>query len=384
MTSNTPSIGDIVALRSHPYYSDQTNILIGGETQLISPLMIVVETVGDAQNSFDENVGMQIQEKGKSCQCKCIWYSTKSHQFEEAWLSSKALKKITPKDLNHTIHKQQFISKSIGYGSLVTLKTTFLEIAKQKSSFSIESNREKSTINPVLSFLSPVMQVIGTSKIDSKEPKFDSKTGNARSVSELLVKCKWFNSSSDKMSEKLLPIEALISIPSIDDTLFNKIEVLIKSSTSIKLKIGNKRTILTPQKIKYTHGFYSVVGYDHLQNRTINVEILNLKKTLKEHKLIQERFPNFQLEEYPSTQIKTGIKKAIEQKTYIRIKYRDRAGNVTTRTVEPYKTHVVNEPSHPDSTYLVAHCLLRNAERYFRIERISSVEIFNLKYPTTR
>lgn len=382
MTSNTPSIGDIVALRSHPYYSDQTNILIGGETQLISPLMIVVETVGDTQNSFDENVGMQIQEKGESCQCKCIWYSTKSHQFEESWLSSKALKKITSKNLNHTIDKQQFIDKSIGYGSLVTLKTTSLEIAKQKSSFSIESNREKSTINPVLSFLSPVMQVIGTSKSDSKEPKFDSKTGKARSVSELLVKCKWFNSSSDKMSEKLLPIEALISIPPINEELFSKIEKLIKSPTSIKLKIGDEETIFTPQKIKYTHGFYSVVGYDHLQNRTINVEILNLDNPLEEYKLIQERFPCFNLEKHPETQIETGIKKAIEQKNYIRIKYRDRAGNVTTRTVKPHRTHVVSEPSPIDSVYLVAHCLLRNAERYFRIERISSVEIFNLKYST--
>lgn len=154
MTSNTPSIGDIVALNSHPYHSTQTNILIGGEPQLTSPLMVVVETVGDAQNSFDENVGMQIHDKGKSCQCKCIWYSTKSHQFEEVWISSKVLKKTTPKDLNHTIDKQKFIDKSIGYGSLVTLKTSALEIAKQKSSISIESNREKSTINPILSLFS--------------------------------------------------------------------------------------------------------------------------------------------------------------------------------------------------------------------------------------
>lgn len=381
MASNIPSIGDIVALNSHPYHSTQTNILIGGESQLISPLMVVVETVGDAQNSFDENVGMQIHDKGKSCQCKCIWYSTKSHQFEEVWISSKVLKKITPKDLNHTIDKQKFIDKSIGYGSLVTLKTTTLEIAKQKSSISIESNREKSTINPILSFLSPVMQIIGTGKSDSKEPKFDSKTGNARRISELLVKCKWFNGSSDKMSEKLIPIEALVLLPTVDTGTLKQIEEFITSQTTLIVKIDTKKTIFTPERLKYTHGFYSVLGYDHLKNRVIEVKFSDIEMPFEKYELIQERYPNFKLEEHPDSQIETGIKKAISQKKYIRIKYKDRIGNVTTRTVSPYDIHIILEPFTNDSIYLIGYCLLRNAERYFKIERILSLEIFNLECP---
>lgn len=380
MTSNTPSIGDIVALNSHPYHSTQTNILIGGEPQLTSPLMVVVETVSDAQNLFDENVGMQIHDKGKSCQCKCIWYSTKSHQFEEVWISSKVLKKITPKDFNHTIDKQKFIDKSIGYGSLVTLKTTALEIAKQKSSISIESNREKPTINPILSFLSPVMQVIGTGKSDSKEPKFDSKTGNARRISELLVKCKWFNGSSDKMSEKLIPIEALVLLPTVDTGTLKQIEEFITSETTLIVKIDTKATIFKPTKLKYTHGFYSVLGNDRLQNREIEVNFSDLKVPFEEYELYQERYPNFKLEEHPSTQIETGIKRAILQKKYIRIKYKDRTGNVTTRTVAPNDTHIVPEPFTDDGIYLIGYCLLRKAERYFKIDRILSLEIFNLEY----
>ncbi|WP_028525683.1 WYL domain-containing protein [Runella limosa] len=373
MPSNTPSIGDIVALNSHPYSPNQTNILIGGEPQLISPLLIVVEIVGDTQNSFDENIGMQIQEKGTSCQCKCIWYSTKSHQFDEAWLSSKVLKIIKiqePKDS---------IVKSIEYGTLVTLKSAQLELSKQKSSFSIESQREKPTINPVLSFVSPVMQVIGTNKNDSKEPKFDSKTGNARSISELLVKCKWFNSSSDKMSEKLIPVEALVLIPNVDDNLLKQIEIFITSKTCLKVKLDTKETIFSPQKLKYTHGFYSVVGYDHLQNRITDVELSNFNTVVEMKDSVEERFPNFKLDEQPDSQIETGIKKAIEQKKYIRIKYKDRVGNVTTRTVVPNNT--ISEPVTHKSIYLISYCLLRNAERYFNIESIVSLEILNLEHP---
>jgi uncharacterized protein YodC (DUF2158 family) len=373
-TTIKPSIGDIVALKSHPYSSTQHDILIGGESQLLSPLMIVVETVGDAHHSYDENIGMQIQEKGKTCQCKCIWYSTKSHQFEETWLSSKVLKKIKAQE------KSDSIVKSIEYGTLVTLKSAKLELSKQKSSFLIESQREKSTINPVLSFVSPVMQVIGTSKSDSKDPKFDSKTGNARSVSELLVKCKWFNGSSDKMSEKLIPIEALVILPPVDEDVLNQIEGLIASKSYLKVKIGSKETVFTPQKIKYTHGFYSIVGYDHLQNRVIEIELGDLKMPFEKYELVQELYPNFKLEEHPDSQIETGIKKAISQKKYIRIKYKDRIGNVTTRTVSPYDTHIILEPFTNDSIYLIGYCLLRNAERYFKIERILSLEIFSLEY----
>ncbi len=374
MPSNTPTIGDIVALNSHPYHSTQTDILIGGEPQLIPPLMIVVEIVGDANHSYDENIGMQIQEKGKSCQCKCIWYSTKSHQFEEAWLSSKVLKSIKIQETKDSI------VKSIEYGSLVTLKSAQLELSKQKSSFSIESQREKPTINPFLSFVSPVMQVIGTKKNDSKEPKFDSKTGNARSISELLVKCKWFNSSSDKMSEKLIPIEALVIIPPVDEDVLNQIQGLIASKSYLKVKIGSKEIVFTPQRIKYTHGFYSVFGYDHLQNRVIEIELGDLQMPFEKYELIQELYPNFKLDEHPDSQIEAGIKKAIEQKKYIRIKYKDRVGNVTKRTVAPNDTHIILEPFTNDSIYLIGYCLLRNAERYFKIDRISSLEIFDFEY----
>ena len=66
-------LGDVVALSSHPFTSSNHSILIGGEPQLISPLMIIVEIIGDSQNLYDENVGNQIQGKGGlTAQCKCI------------------------------------------------------------------------------------------------------------------------------------------------------------------------------------------------------------------------------------------------------------------------------------------------------------------------
>ena len=133
-TTNTEKhsfkLGDIVALSSHPFTSSKHDILIGGEPQLISPLMIIVEILGDVQNLYDENVGNQIQGKGGvTAQCKCMWYSSKSFQFEEALISSKLLKKI--QEDNDFVLKEKDVNgkyQHLQIGTSVTIGTAQLEI----------------------------------------------------------------------------------------------------------------------------------------------------------------------------------------------------------------------------------------------------------------
>jgi hypothetical protein len=81
------SLGDIVALNSHPYDQFLTSVIISGEPQLLSPLMVIIEVLNDTRNQYDEKTGEEISKTGNS-QCKCIWFSNKSHQFEETWVSS--------------------------------------------------------------------------------------------------------------------------------------------------------------------------------------------------------------------------------------------------------------------------------------------------------
>lgn len=375
------SIGDIVALSSHPFTSLQHDILIGGEPQLTSPLMIIVEIVGDSQNLYDVNVGNQIQGKfGSTAQCKCIWYSSKSFQFEEAWVSSKLLKKIQEKDSTLIEKDDDGKYKHLPIGTSVTLCTAQLELKKLKSSYKNEGGKERSSINPVLSFVSPLMQIIGTCKNDSKEPRYDSKTGNKkREVSELLIKCKWFNPSFEKMSEKLIPIEALTLIPTTDAVKLEKIGDFIKINKSFELELNKIKTIIKPDKIKFIHGVYYLLAYNFLTNKNESISIDNTLVLPKESsERYSVRIPNFKVEglkeESYLEQLKIVIEKAKTDSLYIRIKYKDRNSNVTVRTIKEFKIVEVN-----DGSYLVGYCMLRNAERNFHFERIQFLEVLNLK-----
>lgn len=380
--SHNFKLGDIAALSSHPFTSSQHDILIGGEPQLISPLMIIVEILGDVQNLYDENVGNQIQGKGgTNAQCKCMWYSSKSFQFEEALISSKLLKKI--EDINDFMLKEKDVNGKYKYlqiGTSVTLYTAQLELKKFKSSYKNEGGKERSSINPLLSFVSPIMQIIGTSKNESKEPLFDAKTGNKkREISELLVKCKWFNPSSEKMSEKLIPIEALSIIPEVDEEKLNKIAYFIEKGEHIIIKSNNRETIIKPDNIKCTHGFYKLCGFDYLANK---VEEFSIDEGLeipgKNVDSFKIKIPNFKNEEYRNKtypeQLKMAIGDAEKNNSYVRIKYGDRNGNVTLRTIRGFS---INK----EGTYLIGHCILRNAERNFHFERIQFLEVLNLKQP---
>jgi hypothetical protein len=384
--SHNFKLGDIVALSSHPFTSSQHDILIGGEPQLISPLMIIVEILRDVQNLYDENVGNQIQGKGgTTAQCKCMWYSSKSFQFEEALISSKLLKKI--EDINDFMLKEKDDSGKYKYlqiGTSVTLYTAQLELKKFKSSYKSEGGKEKSSINPLLSFVSPIMQIIGTSKNESKEPLFDAKTGNKkREVSELLIKCKWFNPSSEKMSEKLIPIEALSIIPKVDEDTLDKIATFIEKGDHIVVKYKGRKTIIKPLNIRCIHGFYKLSGYDYLTNKIENFSIG--EKLIIPKKNIDKRcidiVPNVKVNMTHVEQLEAVILKAENDKNYVRIKYKDRNGNVTVRTIEGFETNKSD-----GSNYLVGKCLLRNDMRNFVIskDKIHFLEVLNLKQPVLK
>ncbi|MDI9868584.1 WYL domain-containing protein [Flectobacillus roseus] len=371
-------VGDIVALRSHPYTNFQHKVLISGEPQLISPLMVIVESIGDLQDVHDEFTGINLQKKGETSNCKCVWYSSKSAQFEEAWLSSKLLKLIQ--------EKVETVSEEIVIGTIVTLSTAQLELSKVKSSLNIEDEKVRTNLNPLLSFVSPLMQVIGVPKNDKKEALYDVKTGNKkREISKQLIKCKWFNPSSDKMSEALIPIEALSIIPAIEEEKLNKYATYVKNKQHILIRIEGSQTILLPQKIKYLHGIYSIVGYDYIENKTHAFEILKLTNPDELPNPFINYAPNFDNEEIRVLSIRDQIRQLInygsEESKYLRIRYKDINNNLTIRTIKQYSIESININDTPIE-YLAGFCKLRKDERHFQLDRIQSVEILNISYPT--
>jgi len=394
-------IGSIVALKSHPYTALDSSISFGGDQQSISPLMIIVETIIDSTNLFDENLGFQSQIKGKSSQCKCLWFSTKSNQFEETWLSSNLIK-LVPLDVHQNykslsklkFHKvnsnneDQEVSENSTYegtnieidaGGLVVLITAALEAKKEEVNYSINDN--KKNIKSINSFVSPVMQVIGTKKFESKEPRFNSKTGSIRQTPDILFKCKWYNHSSEKFSEKLLPAEALTSANIVNEENLKKLNDFTKERKLLLIKYNNKEVIFLPLNIKYTHGFFHLIGFDYITNKIHNYDISKFESLLAKNDPILTSSPSLNIKQPFIDQIENTIKEAQLNSNYIRIKYRDRVGKVTFRTIKDYQIDFFSDDSTKNSVkYLAGYCLLRNEERHFHLERIFLIEVLNIKF----
>jgi uncharacterized protein YodC (DUF2158 family) len=355
------SLGSIVTLHTHPYSSANTKVIILGDHQTIPPLMVVVEILNETKTLYDEHTGNQISDKN-SGQCKCIWYSTKSNQFEEAWLSKKLLKIIE----TNTDPEEQ-----IQVDSLVAIKTLNLEYHKQKSSVSIDGNTNKSsaTVTQLLTFVSPIMQVLEIKKHEDKETKYDSKSGlQRRFTTQQMVKCKWYNPATDKMSEKLIPIEALMQINLASEELLQKARFAIDNNKYYNLD----NRLIKPSHICYRSGHYTLKYFDYIHNK-FEEEFLTadlFKNPIENPFLEVNVFEKLDKDEIISS-LKSEIAKVRVSKNYITIKYKNINDEVTTRTLKNYSI---------EDKYLQAFCHLRNEERTFHLDRVQDFTALNLSF----
>lgn len=390
-------VGDIVALKSHPYSKELLNVLISGDPLNITPLMVILEVVKE-RTQYNEHTGVELNGKFK---CRCYWYSQNTSKFEEKWVNSDMIKLI--KRGQEKIQKEELIP-----GALITLKTHKLESEKRKVSSRQEdtfrndkisvSQMESSceTLVPFLTFTPPVMQVCSIKKNDSKDPTFDKKEGYAiRKRSNLLVKCQWFNSSLNKFSEEYFPIEALLlftELPS-DQTLI-QLNTTIQKGLWMSYQDSTYTTILKPQEINFNSGKYSIRGFDYLKNRIKSLELTRssvmneLKEpfttSFPEKGFTKDFFEDENLDDYFVREAETTISKAKTDKKYIRIQYQNRKGKLTTRTIKNFDISeyefTLKSGKKEKIPYLIGHCLLKDKERTFKMARIQRVETLNLNF----
>ena len=373
----------------------------------------------DSKQLFDENTGIQISgfnehSKIHSWQSKCLWYSHKSHQFEEAFFSSKILKiiqsdpvfdcdtkeksedeiKIIEEEKRKIIEYDKSLKQT---GALVSLKTIDLEAGKRKSFLHQKGNDKvnNKTINALLSFVPPVMQVIGTVKSESKEPLFDLKTNSQkRFISKILVKCKYYNPSSDKFSEVSIPIEALKLIPEIEQEVLEKIQNIISDPKCI-IPYGNQ--ILQLKKIYNRFGRYFVEAFDYTiyefkeieVNNNVNqfVSYSNEILTFKQINFLTNplgviKINNANIEAFTGLdKIPVGNEREEKKKyLYLRLNYNGyRGDNPTKRTIKDWEfVEIVEVTGNEPELYIKAYCYLRNAERHFKVKNIIKLEIIDL------
>jgi uncharacterized protein YodC (DUF2158 family) len=369
------SLGDIVTYITHPYLSQLQNITIGGEAQNIPPLMTVVEIAIETKSNFDEHTGHQTSKKGNA-NCKCIWYSGKTAQFEEAWISSKFLR---------IIKQHESKDAAILQGSIVVLNTLKFELSKRKTSLKfegvLEPNAAKTTIAPLLSFVGPTMVATEVKKNESKDGVYDANTGKLkRIIPNNLIKCKWFNATSDKFSEKLIPAEALYMVPSVSEETLATFQNNIKAKKHLLVTLDSGKTILQLREINWTNGFYNLRAYDFITNSIINVDTLDPDRYQHIMPFLNDA-PIFVAGDLDGAAIIPEytqlIGEAIADKNYLRIKYRNLNDKITIRTLSSLEITADKEDG---KHYLTGYCHLRCEKRTFRVDRIQKMQVLNLNY----
>ena len=389
-TSSTEfQIGDTVVLENHPFFedSDKDFTFIAGESLSIPPLMIIIELLIESKSSFEESSGKEIIKKD-SFQCKCMWYSNKSGLFEDAWISSRLLKIIPPVGIPLNESKWS-------YGDSVIFKTLNIELGKKKISLKQQGNKfdEKSkSLSALLSFTSPVLQIIGTGKSEIKEPLIDSKTGDRkRFIPIRLIKCKYFNSIAEKCSEVFIPIEALNSLEKVSSKDIESLKEIIKDKIFLQCKSENpllKKTVVKPLRIVYKAGSYYLEAEDYLENKISEIHLTNVDDQFEKIDHQFDSLPKFEASrstlKYKPITKRTLISLKV-RKEYLRIKYKDFNDNVTVRTIYDISFMTLKEQDDNDEDvaidYIKAKCILRNHEdRYFRIDRIQTIQALEIKF----
>lgn len=377
MESKLFSIGDVVALKTHPFYDGNTNVVISGDHLMLSPLMIVTEVYKSKQHFNGEKTNI--------FKYKCTWFSTKPYKF--------IITEVEENDLKIIIKCTSSINKNfLKRGDQVVFKTASLELGKKKSSLTFEDNYinggvGNTLINSLLSFLPPVMLVANFDVHKSKHLLTDKQSVPIRGVPSIDVKLSFFDSTEDKVAGCTLPIEALQIIDSVSEDVINTLYKAIQSSGYVSIKASHIVTIAKPRHIAYRGGYYYLIAYDYLSNK--------LEETVVNQDTVYSRIktpfvaeaPKFDIANKPEAatanfiinEISESISTALSVKAFIRIKYKNRNDQLSHRTLKNYEIILVKEGA-SEVSYLVGYCLLRHAKRNFRIDRIQSLQQLDIVF----
>jgi hypothetical protein len=376
MESKFFSIGDIVALKTHPYFEKGTEIILSADHLMLSPLMVICE-IHKATINFG---GTKIQ----TFKYECTWFSTKTNEFIKKdiyELDLKLIKKCTS-SLNKNLLQR---------GQKVAFKTMLLELGKRKSSLSfddtsISAGSGSSVINSLLTFLPPVIQVVNYEPHKTEHNLTNKSKSEIRKVSSYDIQVNFFNPNDDRIGKFTLPIESLELIFEVEEKVLKLLNLAIKVSRHLIITDKDGTTIIKPRSLTNRCGQYFIRGYDLLSN-SIQEMVIDGNALIKSTKKpVLNAAPKFEISKNPiaatpqyiEQEIINAISDAMTANAYIRIKYKNRNDKVTYRTIINYEIISVEETG-VKINYLVGYCLLRHDNRSFRLDRIQNFEQLNLK-----
>ena len=369
-------IGAVVSLKSNgllPLVSHDF-LSLGGNENFTTPLMVVIEILNNISPEIDEETGeMKSTTKGGN-KYKCMYFSNKAMKFEDNWFSENELEIYGNSD--HEIHKK-LSSSNLKWGDTVRFKTVDEESRKSKSY--LENEKQKG-IKSLITFASPAMQIIGFDTPDKKESLIDTYTGlKKRENSERLIKCKFFNTDSDKFSEQHVPVECL---QKIDNTMIiqrmEDISNFIKAKSFIIVKTADSKYFGKPQAVHVFSGRYQLVFYNELLKKNELIWMDLITNFDKIDLFVGEYYPGindginklFSVNEYIANEIK-NLKEGHFKINYCNLKEQRVSRFITVKELSDGLND--NESIEIPKYYLKSFCHLREAERDFRSDRILSI-----------
>lgn len=375
-------LGDVVAIKTHVFIEDFSNIIFKAEANFIPPLMVIFEKLEKIVDNISELV-----------QVKCLYYSNKKNKIISNWFTVQELKLIEKNNIDYLAENNFFYNifkDDQNYNTYlnknIIFKTVDFELGKRKASLNyISTSEPKQSITASLNFLPPLMMIVGVEsdkrirKDNVGIEKQTTKTGDAylRTFSKKMFKCKWYNPETNSFSEDFISPYAFRNIPPYNEIIIKQISNLISGRKYFRL---NDR-IIYPKQIYFNHYKYELEYYDFLESKSTfkNIEGLSQFKVMDRfikvdanNELIYAPIFNYRnavfidVIEFIENQ---SFDKTSFVKNKYRIHYKDRQENFTIRTIDNCKVF--------SNEYIIADCRLRNAKRVFRIEGIQKIELLD-------
>lgn len=199
-------LGDLVTYITNPFLNSISELIVKAKSEYTPPILVVFE-ISNAKN-FNEQTGK------KDVQYNCIFFNTKTCLFERKWFKEIELRLIEENrhndaeaDTKGLTDVQKYVNKKY------ILTSVDFELKKLKSNYEkTENARTKITAN--LDFVPPILTILEVLQNENKKV-FDTVTGT-KLRSQILLKCKWYNSAKQGFSEEILPLNVLKSVEEYD------------------------------------------------------------------------------------------------------------------------------------------------------------------------
>lgn len=401
MSKTKFKIGNIVSLKTNHLQKsdDYQNIWLSGDPNFTTPLMVISEISINTSQTVNEDNGKE-KKPNRRIRYNCMYFSNKHLKFEENWFYEEELLKSKFK-----LSKKQ--KSKIKRNNRVVFKTNSIEAGKQKTFLELSNNRKTRKSSSLLTFTSPVFMVSGFPSIQKKVPEIDPITGQRKHIyPKKMVKIKFFNSLQDKFSEFTVPKESLVKVAEYN---LDVLEFIINSKDKEKnnnpiftiTEHNEAIQVCTVDSIVFISDDYLINITELFTNKEGLIKLSSIKGIeqieLKKHK---ETYPLIkgQSEGAMSFSVKSisdGIKQLSEKSDkqnrsedpmgeyLFHIGYTNRYNKHSQRYIIPYFSAEISTTEIDDKgkvnivslPYIFGYCLLKEETRYFKIDRMKSLQI---------